>query len=278
MNIDAHHHLWDYSAKEYGWINDDMKVLKRDFDPDDLKPLLKQAGIEGTVAVQARTSLAENDFLLGHAKKNPIIKAVVGWVDLTQNNVPEVIAPYAEQDLFKGVRHVLQGEDDDAYCLRKDFNHGVSLLHDFGLVYDILIFHRQLLNSIKMVDQHPNQIFVLDHIAKPEIKTATPDPSWVKNMQQLAKREHVYCKVSGMVTEVPPNTEWTADLLRPYFDVALESFGPKRLMFGSDWSVVLLRSNYQRWFQTVKEFTSELSSDEQHQIFGLTASHAYGIR
>jgi L-fuconolactonase len=277
MNIDAHHHLWDYSAKEYGWISDDMKVLKRDFSPEDLKPILKKAAIEGTVAVQARTSLKENDFLLKHAKTNPVIKAVVGWVDLTQGNVAEVLAPYAEQDVFKGVRHVLQSEADDAYCLRKDFNQGLSELHDFGMIYDILIFHRHLPNSIKMVDQHPDQIFVLDHIAKPEIKSTTPDPAWAKNMQELAKREQVYCKISGMVTEVPPEIEWTPELLRPYFDVALEAFGPGRLMFGSDWPVALLRSDYQRWVETVRGFISDLSKDEQKDILGLTAARAYGI-
>lgn len=277
MKIDSHHHLWDYSSKEYGWIDDDMKVLKRDFSPDDLMPILKQTGIEGTVAVQARTTLEENDFLLKHAEQNPFIKAVVGWVDLTKDDVSDVLAPYAEQATFKGVRHVLQGEPDDAYCLRKDFNQGISLLHDFGMVYDILIFHRHLPNSIKMVDQHPNQLFVLDHIAKPEIHSATPDPAWVKNMQTLAEREHVYCKLSGMVTEVTADTSWTPELLRPYFEVALEAFGPNRLMFGSDWPVILLRSEYQRWFQTVEKYTSELTSNEQQQIFGLTAARAYGI-
>ena len=277
LKLDAHHHLWDYSAKEYGWISDEMNVLKHDFNPNDLTHLIKETGIEGTVAVQARTSLEENDFLLEQAKQNLIVKAIVGWVDLTKDNLSEILAPYAEQDLFKGVRHVLQGEADDAYCLRKDFNQGISRLHDFGMVYDILIFHRHLPNSIKMVDQHPNQIFILDHIAKPEIKSATPDPSWKKNIHLLAERENVYCKISGMITEVPPDTEWTAELLRPYFDVALKAFGPKRLMFGSDWPVALLRSDYGRWFQTVEDFTADLSDDEQNQIFGLTAAHAYGI-
>ena len=254
-----------------------MKVLKSDFVPDDMHPLLKQAGIDGTVAVQARSKLEENDYLLKHAKQNPFIKAVVGWVDLTKETVAEDLAHYAEQDVFKGVRHILQDEPDDAYCLRVDFNQGISRLRDLELIYDILIFHRQLANSIMMVDQHPNQIFVLDHIAKPEIKTANPDPVWIKNMQELAKREHVYCKISGMVTEVPPDVQWTPDLLRPYYEVALEAFGPERLMFGSDWAVALLRCDYQSWNQTVRDFIATLSSDEQKNILGLTAARAYGI-
>lgn len=277
MLIDSHHHLWNYSAQEYGWIGDDMKVLKRDFKPGDLAPLLAKAGITGSVAVQARTSLEENDLLLKYARQNPFIKAVVGWVDLTQDGVADTIAPFAKHRVFKGIRHVLQAEPDEAYCLRDDFNRGLSRLHDLGLVYDILILHRHLPNSIKMVDRHPDQIFVLDHIAKPKINSATPDSSWAKNMRQLAKREHVYCKLSGMTTEVPVGSQWTPDLLRPYFDLVLEAFGPARLMFGSDWPVALLRSDYQSWFQTAQAFTADLTSDEQKQIFGLTAAQAYDI-
>ncbi len=277
MLIDAHHHLWNYSAREYGWINQEMQPLKHDFAPNNLAPLIKEAGIDGTVAVQARTTLEENDFLLKHAEQNPIIKAIVGWADLTQSNVADILGRYSDHDIFKGVRHVLQGEPDDAYCLHPDFNRGLALLHDFGLTYDILILHRHLPNSIKMVDQHPDQVFVLDHLAKPEIKSTSPDPTWVKNIQQLAKRGHVFCKLSGMVTEVPLNQKWTPDLLRPYFEVALEAFGPDRLMFGSDWPVALLRSDYQSWFNTIAGFTSRLSASEQQAIFGLTAARAYGI-
>jgi len=277
MLIDCHHHLWNYSAQEYGWIGDDMTVLKRDFKPHDLAPLLENAGITGSVAVQARTSLEENDFLLNCAGQNPFIKAVVGWVDLTREGVADTLAPFANHGTFKGIRHVLQGEPDDAYCLRDDFNRGLSLLHGLGLVYDILILHRHLPNSIRMVDRHPEQIFVLDHIAKPRIASATPDPAWAKNLRRLAKREHVYCKLSGMATEVPPGTQWIPALLRPYFDIALEAFGPARLMFGSDWPVGLLRSDYQGWFQTVRSLTAELSAEEQAEVFGLTAARAYGI-
>lgn len=283
MRIDAHHHLWNYSAKQYDWINPNMEVLKHDFTPDDLVPLIKAGAIDtvdnidGTVAVQARSTLEENDFLLAHSEQNPIIKAVVGWADLTHKQVVGVLARYSDHDTFKGIRHVLQAESDDAYCLRPDFNRGIALLHDFGLSYDILIFHRQLANSILMVDQHPDQIFILDHIAKPEIRSTSPDPTWVKNIQQLAERGQVFCKISGMVTEVSADIQWSPELLRPYFEIVLDAFGPDRLMFGSDWPVALLRSSYSRWVQTVTDFTSQLSTSEQAAIFGLTAARAYGI-
>lgn len=279
MKIDSHHHFWNYSAAEYGWIGEGMEVLKRDFGPTDLKPLIDGAGIDGVISVQARTELVENDALLAHAAKHDWIKGVVGWVDLTKEDAGEHIAKYADREKFVGVREVLQGMEDDAYCLRDDFNRGIEKLHDFGLVYDILIFHRHLPNSIKFVDKHPAQVFVLDHVAKPDILSPKPAADWAKNIAELAKREPVFCKVSGMVTEVAPAIEaWTPDLLRPYFDVVLEAFGPERLMFGSDWPVCLLRSEYVRWTETVNGFVSEFSADEQAAIRGGTAVRAYGLK
>ncbi len=278
MKIDSHHHFWNYSAEAYGWIGEGMDVLKRSFGPDDLKPLIDSAGIDGVISVQARTELKENPFLCDYAKKNDIIKGVVGWVDLTKENAGTEIARFTEMPKAVGLREVLQGKDDDAYCLRKDFNRGISMLHDFGLVYDILIFHRHIPNAIKMVDQHPIQLFVLDHVAKPSVVSAVPDPVWAKNMAELAKRENVFCKVSGMVTEVAKGLDWNADLLRPYFDVVLEAFGPDRLMFGSDWPVCLLQSEYQKWVTCVEEWTADLSEDEKADFWGGTAVRAYGLK
>lgn len=277
MTIDSHHHFWTYSPEEYGWIGDGMEVLKRDYGPADLKPLMDEAGIEGVVSVQARTSLEENDALLGHAEAHDWIKGVVGWVDLTREEVRGDLERYSGREKFVGVREVLQGMDDDAYCLRDDFNRGVGLLHDFGLVYDVLIFHRHLENSIRFVDRHPSQVFVLDHVAKPEIASVTPGTAWAKNMKALGEREHVFCKLSGMVTEVVGDQEWTPDLLRPYFEVALEAFGPGRLMFGSDWPVCRLKSDYLRWKQTVDGFIADLSESERAAILGANAARAYGL-
>lgn len=279
MKIDAHHHFWNYDAKTYQWIGEGMEVLKKDFAPSDLEAHLKESGIDGVVSVQARTNQEENRFLLDYAGKHDFIKGVVGYVDLTGAKVREELENFSQAGpKALGVREVLQGMEDDAYCLRKDFNGGLSLLHDFGLVYDILIFHRHLPNAIQMVDRHPDQVFVLDHIAKPAIQSDLPDPEWVNNMKLLGERETVFCKISGMVTEVASDLEWTPQLLRPYFEVALEAFGPDRLMFGSDWPVCLLRSDYKRWVDTVNSWTEALSDEEQAAFWGGNAVTAYGLK
>lgn len=278
MTIDSHHHFWRYSAAEYGWIGEDMLSLKRDYGPAELKPLLAEAGIDGVVSVQARTSLAENDALLGHALNHDWIKGVVGWVDLTQPDAVDTLRIYAGAKKFVGVREVLQSMDDDAYCLRDDFNRGIARLRDFGLVYDLLIFHRHLDNAVRLVDRHPTQVFVLDHVAKPSIQGAEPDPVWAANLRALGRREHVFCKLSGMVTEVAAGVEWTPAMLRPYFEVALEAFGPRRLMFGSDWPVCRLKSEYGRWKQTVDEFVAPLSDGERAAIMGGNAIRAYSLK
>ncbi len=278
MKIDAHHHFWNYSPEKYGWIGEGMDVLKRDFGPGDLQTITADAGIDGVISVQARTNLAENTFLCDYAKQSDFIKGVVGWVDLTLDTAGKEISRFSEMSKAVGVREILQGMKDDTYCLRDDFNRGVAMLHDFGLVYEVLIFHRHLPNAIKFVDRHPNQIFVLDHIAKPDIQSSRPDPVWVANMKSLAERNHVFCKLSGMITEVSKEMEWTAENLRPYFDVVLEAFGPERLMFGSDWPVCLLRGKYGEWVRCVENWTGSLSAEGQAAIWGKTASQVYGLR
>lgn len=277
MTIDSHHHFWRYSAADYGWIGDGMDMLKRDYGPADLKPLIDEAGIDGVISVQARTHLDENGALLAHARDHDWIRGVVGWVDLTRADVGETLAALAGEEKFVGVREVLQGMADDDYCLRDDFNRGVARLHDFGLVYDILMVHRQLGNAVLLADRHPTQIFVLDHLAKPAIRTPEPDPIWAANLRALGQREHVYCKFSGVVTEVAAGVEWTPELLRPYFDTALEAFGPRRLLFGSDWPVCRLRSDYLRWKRTVDAFVAPLSESERAAILGGNARRAYGL-
>ncbi len=276
MKIDSHHHFWSYSAEEYPWIGDSMAALRRDFLPEHLKAEIAAAGIDGVVSVQARQTLAETDWLLSLANGNDFIKAVVGWVPLADAGVREVIAKFAADPKLRAVRHVVQDEPDDRFILGADFNRGVSALHEFGLVYDILIFERQLAASIEFVDRHPKQVFVLDHIAKPRIKDGALDP-WRKKIRELARRPNVYCKVSGMVTEAAWKT-WSEEQLRPFFDVVLEEFGPKRLMFGTDWPVCLAASGYARWVEVVQKFSAGLSADEQEWLFGKTAVQAYGLR
>ncbi len=273
--IDAHHHLWQYSRDQLPWISNSMKLLQRDFLLADLQQVLADSKIEGAVAVQAQQNLAETEWLLDLASRASCMRGVVGWVPLIDTDVREHLEKFASHAKLAGVRHVLHDEADDAYMLRDDFNRGISLLKDFDLVYDILIFERHLPQTIKFVDRHPHQRFVLDHIAKPRIKDGVLSP-WQENIRELAKRGNVYCKLSGAVTEADWKN-WTVDSLRPYVDKVLEAFGPSRLMFGSDWPVILLASDYDRWVKTVQNLVSDLSIAEQTQIFGETALQAYGL-
>ena len=273
--IDAHHHLWRYAKEEYGWISDEMGVLARDFLPEDLRRVLLASGIQGSIAVQARQTLEETSWLLSLAGEYDFIRGVVGWAPLARPEFPALIERLQEFEKLKGLRHVIQDEPDDDFMHRPDFNAGVALLKQFGLVYDILIFERHLPAAISFVDRHPAQVFVLDHIAKPRIRDRELEP-WRTKIRELARRENVYCKVSGMVTEANWKYWRPADL-QPYFDVVLQAFGPKRLMTGSDWPVCLLATSYQTWFSTVEEFIRPLSSAEREMILGGVASDVYSL-
>jgi L-fuconolactonase len=273
--IDAHHHVWRYTKKEYAWIAEGMNVLARDFLPEDLRRELSVSGIHGSIAVQARQTLEETSWLLRLADDFDFIRGVVGWAPLASPEFPAVIERLQESEKLKGLRHVIQDEPDENFMHRPDFNAGVALLKQFGLVYDILIFVRHLPAAISFVDRHPAQVFVLDHLAKPRIRDRELEP-WRTNIRELARRENVYCKVSGMVTEANWKT-WSPADLQPYFDVVLQAFGPKRLMAGSDWPVCLLATTYQTWFSTVEEFIRPLSFAERELILGGVASEVYSV-
>lgn len=276
MQIDSHHHFWNYDPVEYGWIGPGMSVLKQDFLPATLADEIGRAGIDGVVSVQARQTVEETAWLIGMAAEYEFIRGVVGWVPLASPHVVSVLEPLAQSPWLKAVRHVVQDEPDEAFILGTDFNQGISQLKQFGLVYDILIYAKHLANSICFVDRHPDQPFVVDHIAKPTIQSTEFDEVWAFGLRELARRENVVCKFSGVVTEVRDAT-WSTASIRPYWDVAIEAFGPKRLMFGSDWPVCLLRSGYGEWVSTVRELIAELSPDEQANIMGATACKAYGL-
>ncbi len=273
--IDAHHHLWRYSADQYDWIDDRMHVLQRDFLPGDLEAAAGQASMDGTIAVQARQSIEETEWLLSLAGESTLIRGVVGWAPLMSDNLGSVLDRLRANHKLKGLRHVVQAEPDDDFILRSDFNRGLASLLGTGLVYDILIFERHLPQTIQFVDRHPQQVFVLDHIAKPAIAKKQLEP-WRSNLLELAKRENVYCKVSGMVTEADW-TRWSDADLRPYWDTVLQCFGPERLMFGSDWPVCLVASSYERWLQTVAGWTNALTSSGRDSILGETAKKVYGL-
>jgi len=275
MIIDSHHHFWKYDPIEYDWIDDSMKVIRKDFLPESLELTIREAGVDGVISVQARQSVEETSWLLEMARQNKFIKGVVGWLPLINDDIEVELEKYSGNKLLKGLRHVIQGEPDPKFMLRKDFNSGVSLLKKYSMAYDILIVERQLPNMIRFVDQHPDQVFVLDHIAKPLI--AKHELSlWKENIQELARRENVSCKISGMVTEADFNS-WTPPQLQPYFDVVLEAFGADRLLFGSDWPVCLVATSYKNWMKLVQKSISELSKIEQAQIMGENAIRLYQL-
>ena len=275
MIIDTHHHFWNYNPIDYDWINEDMANIRKNFLPADLKETISDAGVTGVISVQARQITEETDWLLSLASENEFIKGVIGWVPLASNKIRELLEKYTTSRWLKGVRHVVQGEPDPDFILGKEFNVGVKLLKNFNLIYEILIFEHQLSNTIRFVDQHQNQVFVLDHIAKPVIKENKID-EWNKNIRELAKRENVFCKISGMVTEANFK-EWTVEQLQPYFDVVLEAFGPERLMFGSDWPVCLAATRYKKWLEIVKSQVSEFSQKEQNKILYENAVQVYRL-
>ena len=275
MIIDTHHHLWNYNPVEFDWIDDEMAAIRKSFLPADLQATLANTGVEGVVTVQARQSLEETNWLLKLASENDFIKGVVGWVSLADESIQQILEEYKSSPWLKGVRHVVQGEPDPEFILGKDFNKGISLLKNYNLVYDILIFEHQLANTIRFVDQHPEQQFVVDHIAKPKIKKNELEP-WAKNIKELAKRENVSCKISGMVTEADYKL-WTEEQLNPYFETILEAFGPSRLLFGSDWPVCLVATNYSNWLELVKKTISNFSKEEQDFILYKNAQRIYNI-
>ena len=275
MVIDSHHHYWQYNPTEYDWIDDSMKAIRKDFLPNDLSDTIQKAGIEGVVTVQARQSFEETEWLIGMANQNQFMKGVVGWFPLIDMNIESYLERFSSEKKLKGVRHVIQGESDPDFILRTDFNRGISLLKKYSLVYDILVVEKQLPNTIRFVDNHPDQIFVLDHIAKPLIGENQLSP-WRERIKELASRENVNCKISGMVTEAD-FTKWTAKQLQPYFDVIIEAFGPDRLLFGSDWPVCLVATTYKNWADLVKSNISCFTKKDQDKIMGDNAIRIYGL-
>ncbi len=276
MRIDSHQHFWRYSAVEYPWMDDRMQRIQRDFLPDDLAPLLAACGLDGSIAVQARSSLDETHFLLDLAREHDCVKAVVGWADLCADDVDATLDQLCEHRELRGLRHVVQDEPDDQFLLRTDFQRGVGKLAARNLVYDILIYPRQLDAAVSFVAALPDQPFVLDHIAKPDIANQRTD-NWLLGFEGLAQFEQVSCKVSGMVTEAKWNA-WQPSDFTAYMDKALQAYGIDRLMFGSDWPVALLGAEgYQDVFSLVDDWASALSDDERAKLFGGNAARIYGL-
>jgi L-fuconolactonase len=266
MRIDAHQHFWKYDPGEYGWIDDTMTPLRRDYLPDDLEGELNRNAFDACVAVQARQTLEETRWLLDLADRHRFIAGVVGWVDLRSEDARAQLEAFARRPKLVGVRHVVQGEPDDRFLLRADFCRGVALLEEFGLAYDILIYPRHLPVAVEFVDRFAGQRFVLDHLAKPGVRKGEI-ASWERDLRRLASSPNVSCKLSGLVTEADWR-HWTAGDLKPYLDVAFECFGAERLMIGSDWPVCTLAADYARTMSVVTHYVQDRPAHERQAVLG----------
>lgn len=277
MKIDSHQHYWHFNTDDYGWMGDNMSVIKRDFLPIDLLPELQNLGFDGSVAVQARQNMEETNWLLQLADENPYIKGVVGWLNLQLENVENDIRIFAQHPKAVGVRHVIHDEEDIDFMLRTEFIRGVRILEKYNLSYDILIFPKHLPNTIRFVQEFSGkQIFIVDHIAKPLIKDGVISP-WKEQITELAKFPNVYCKLSGMVTEADWKT-WKAENIKPYLDVVFEAFGTDRVMIGSDWPVCLVAGKYSEVLNIVIDYISTFSETEKINILGGNAVRAYRLK
>ncbi|MCU1242488.1 MAG: amidohydrolase [Candidatus Acidoferrum typicum] len=276
MKIDSHQHFWRYDAARDAWITDSMTVLKRDFLPEHLATELTANGIDVSIAVQADQSENETTFLLCLAESNKRIAGVVGWVDLLSPRLAERLEYFSQFSKLRGFRHVAQSESDDRFLAREQLVKGVAQLRAFGFTYDILVYPKQLPAAIDLVTQFPEQPFVVDHLAKPEIKPAKIWP-WTAQMREIAQNKNVFCKISGLVTEADWK-HWKADDFKPYLDVVFSAFGADRLMFGSDWPVCLVAATYSQVKQLIDNYVKGFSQSDKDKIFGGNAAHFYGVK
>ena len=275
MRIDSHQHFWNYCPKEYDWIDNSMQVIAKDFLPADLKPHLENNNFDGCVAVQARCDVKENDYLLKLSDESPIVKGVVGWVDLAVSNLDEQLTPYKDHEKFVGIREILQGQEP-GFMLRPEFLKGVEKLKDLDLAYDILIFPKHLDATLEFVKHFPEHKLVVDHLAKPVIGAEGPDSEWADKMAELASHKNVLCKLSGMVTEC--QSPWEKEWFLPFGKHILKIFGEDRVMYGSDWPVCKLMATYDDVVSIAESCLSELSAEGQAKVFGLNAQKFYGLK
>jgi L-fuconolactonase len=275
MHIDAHQHFWRYSPTGYEWIDDSMTALRRDFLPEHLKPELESNGFHGSVVVQTRQTLDETHWLLELAEWASWILGVVGWVDLRSPDVRSQLKILAQNPKLVGVRHIVQSEPDDRFLLQSDFLRGISVLEEFDLAYDILIYTQHLPVAAEFVERFPRQRFVLDHLAKPPIKSGHID-SWAHGIARLAAFPNVFCKLSGLVTEADWQ-HWEPEQIVPFLDVAFESFGPDRLMVGSDWPVCLVAAPYAKTVGVVKNYVLQKKPDCQERVLGGNAQRFWRL-
>lgn len=274
MIIDSHQHFWNYNPVRDAWIDESMEVIRKNFLPKDLKPILQENGVDGCIAVQADQSETETEFLLSCAKENPFIRGVVGWVDLIAKNLEDRLKHYAANPLFKGVRHIVQAEEND-YLLREDVQRGIGKLSKFNLTFDLLVFPQQLNAAIALVKKFPEQTFILDHLAKPNISEPISE-TWKANIATLSKFENVSCKLSGMVTETK-DFAFADEDFAPFMDHVFSSFGANRILFGSDWPVCLLAADYTKVKGLISDYLDNHSSKTKAQVLGINAVKIYNL-
>ena len=273
--IDAHQHFWEYDAAKDGWITNEMAVLKNDFMPQDIEPLLEENDFEGSVLVQTDQSKEHNDFMLQLASENDFIKGIVGWIDLQAKDITDQLVKYKQSKIIKGFRHILQGEKDRALMLEPAFKTGIAALEKFNYTYDILIYCDQLQYASALAQAFSSQVFILDHIAKPNIKQKELS-DWKRGIKDLAQCPNVHCKISGMVNEGDWE-KWEQNDFIPYLDFIVETFGINRIMFGSDWPVCLLAASYNDVVNIVSDYFSSFSVNEQDLFFGENAKKIYNL-
>ncbi len=275
MRLDSHQHFWKYNSAEHVWMTDRMRALKRDFLPEDLKPLLKTIDFDGCIAVQARQNLEETRWLLELAKKHDFIKGVVGWVDLGSPEFRGQLEMFSKHPKLVGVRHVVHDEADDQFMLKTDFLRGIAQLREFSLTYDLLLFPKHLPVAVKLAEKFPEQPFVLDHIAKPRVVEGLISP-WREDLQELARFPNVCCKLSGMVTEAGWG-EWQASDFYGYLDIVIEAFETDRVMIGSDWPVCTLSGDYEPTMRIVIDYVRQFSPEVRAGILGENCANFYCI-
>jgi L-fucono-1,5-lactonase len=276
MRVDAHQHFWKYNPAEYEWIDNSMVAIRRDFLPEDLEPQLERSEFQGSIAVQARQTLEETRWLLELADRSSKILGVVGWVDLRSPDVRPQLSEFTRNPKLVGIRHIVQSEPDDRFLLSSGFLQGIAVLEEFDLAYDILIYAKHLPVAAEFVERFQRQRFVLDHLAKPAIKSREIE-TWAAGIRRLAAFPNVFCKLSGLVTEADWQ-RWKVEDIRPYLDIAFEAFGASRLMIGSDWPVCLLAGSYGRTMDVVKKYLQGLPAETRDAVLGGNAHRFWRLK
>lgn len=274
MRIDAHQHFWTLARGDYGWMSPALGPIYRDFTPDDLAPLLAEAGIDRSILVQAADTVAETEFMLSLADQADWIAGVVGWIDTEAPDAIATLERLARHPKFKGIRPMIQEIPDDDWVLRDDLDPVFDALGAMGLRFDALVLPRHLPRLLRRLDRHPDLKCVIDHGAKPALASGELT-EWRADMTRLAEETPAFCKLSGLVTEIGP--DWTIDQLRPASDLILQAFGAERVMFGSDWPVLNLASDYQTWVGTADALVSDLTEAARASVWGHTAARFYGV-